>query len=842
MKKARVAEPLNKLINAVAVDTDTGRNEICFKVSGKKRGTVGVAVHNAEKKGFLSGLIRRKGTLRYIRIATGRSVDILDMEVDCQDIQSEVEYRVKLRFNVQTPEKDDKSALQKMVEVFADTVPEYPAKNHDDPESGPSSRFRSEMRQWLAKRYRSGDRIKTTEAWRNEQAAEINDYIVKEYGLDAKVKLSLKTISKKRLKPIEVLVETCSCDSTIEIELPITVGCELLDGNKDLFEAVTLSDQDLADLVVKRVDRHLRAKVSLQQFRFENEWKNDLEAAIENDLKAVGRTITNIYFEHSTSTASYAHGPFDIRTDPVDFTPADWREKDKISFVTNAQVSVSNAAVHEPLYEAGDYRDMKGYLHNWFTEALSGAIHECLHEIHDKKVGYAALLTNWESGYQRKIKAKLEALAIKSGLSADAIISNPERPEVRLPQGVWIHIPEDGEAGERPYSEDTAGINTKQFASASPTVKFKLQIAAKVKIKSFEEIKDLLNQTTDALAFIREQLIEPAVRQVCQTTNIIDYYSKFEFGPSGGSEGSFVEAIEIEIKKRFEGYKIELQSLRMNQGDENIREIYSALVGAQPKRIDFTIGALVAGKGIKNTSEAVSVGFDLNVTSVSGQGWAQFVPFIWPQYAHDQKSYYDLVYDKVAQTIGAKFQAGNLELINYAEADEQGKEDFHELVNTYVNEILEQNFGLSGSAITIKRDMNDTEAIVIEERRTTIDLKRAAMKAEKVTILQGLDADEQLSAVREGKRVSDYRNEMDALMPGSEIDRAIEKTTIEDLDSLEDGGVARGRAPRKRNTKREKDVSHDDDVVDASPKDGATAIPPEDDGTEMPPSHGGSDK
>lgn len=796
----KIAEPLNRLVTTVSADTHMGRNEVCFKVTGKKRGAISVASHHAQKKGLLSAFMRGKGPTRYIRIATGRTVDILDMNVDCQDVQSEVKYRIKLRFDAQTPEKNNRSALQKMVEVFADTISDSSAQGGDDPEFGPSRRFRDEMHQWLASRYRSGDQIKTSDEWRSAQSKEIDEYIAREYGFDIKVKLTIKTLSKKRLGPVEVKVDTNACDSKIAISLPLKVGCELMDGNKDLFEAVTLSEPDLQELIERRVDRFMRDQVTLQQFRFENAWIDDLRATIEKDLQAKGRTITNFIVEHSPASADYEMGPINVKTEPVEFVPSGWDAGNTINFISNAQVHVNNAAVHEPLFEASDFNKMKPYLHDWFTKALHSAIHECLHKIHDKNVGYATLLTDWDTTFQKNIRTMLERMAKEAGLIADTIISNPERPEVKLPQGVWIHIPVKNNEAQM-FSDGEGGIAAKKFASMTPSVNFELAIDVHVKIKNFADIKDILNQTTDALAFIREQLIEPAVRHVCQDTDTVRYYSAFEFVPIGETGISFTDMVERKVREALTAESIQLLSLRLRRADEHIWEKYSRIIGNPPQRIGFHIEPLVRGTDLQDISNLVPVSFDLNITGMceDGAGWGQFVPLIWPDEVQETQTYYQLVYDKVVETISAKFQAGDIDAIKYAEFSAEDKNEFGLLLNGYVNDILDRNFGLRGEAISIKRDLSDQEKIYVEKRQHAIEGKRRQMEAEQAKAFAQLNADVQVAGVQQTARIQDAREEVDMRMPGGDFGQSGGSKKIEDFDNLDFGG----RKPKKDRPQQE---------------------------------------
>ncbi len=825
----KIAEPLDRLITAVSEESKMGRNEVCFKMSGNKRGTVSVAPHFAQKKGLLSVFTRGKGPTRYIRIATGRTVDILDMDVDCQDVQSQVEYRITLRFDAQTPEKDNWNALQKMVEVFADTIPDLSLRGRDDPDSGPSRRFRDEMHQWLATRYRSGDRIKTSEEWRLAQALQIDAYIAQEYGLDIKVKLTIKTLSQKRLGPVEAKVDTNACDSKIAISLPLKVGCELMDGKKDLFEAVTFSESDLQALIERRVDRFIRDQVTLQQFRFENAWLDDMRESIEKDLQAKGRTITSFIVEHSPASADYEMGPINVKTEPVAFIPSGWDEGNTINFISNAQVHVNNAAIHEPLYEASDFNKMKPYLHDWFTKALNTAIHDCLHRIHDKNVGYATLLTDWDSTFQKNIRTMLEGMAKEAGLVADAIISNPERPEVKLPQGVWIHIPVENSERQM-FSGSEGGIVAKKFASMTPSMNFELAIDAHVKIRNFADIKDILNQTTDALAYIREQLIEPAVRHVCQDTDTVRYYSAFEFVPAGETGISFTEMVERKVREALIAKNIQLLSLRLRRADEHIWEKYTRITGNPPQRVEFYIKPLVRGAGIQDVSSRVSVSFDLNITGMceDGAGWGQFVPLIWPDEVEESRSYYQPVYDKVKDTISEKFHAGDIDSIKYAEFSAEDKKEFELLLNRYVNDILDKNFGLRGEAISIKRDLSDQEQIYIENFQHTIEHKRRLMQAEQAKDIHQLDADVKVNAVQQGARITDAREESDTRMPGYDFGQPGDTLKIEDFDSLD----FKGREPGKGLPSHDgaKETPPPEPEAPSAPEGEVYEMPPEDKG------------
>ncbi len=837
-----VSEPLNRLITEVKKDTGTGRNGVCFRVVDKKGGGVNATRHHPQGKGILSpsglslGLFKgAKKSTRYIRIAAGQTVDMPQMNVRCEDVQSEVEYTIALRFDMQTPDKDNHSALQKLVEVFADTIPKIGSHGQSDGDSGPNHRFRSEMQQWLTTRYRSGDRIKTSSDWRLTQAKEIEAFIAREYGLDTKVKLTIRTVSEKRLKPVDALISTNACDSKIDISIPIKIGCELVDGNKDLFEAETLSKDDLKELVERRADRFVRDNVTLQQFRFESAWVDDLQAVIEKDLQSKGRTISYFYLEHSSASAEYGMGPFEVKTDPVDFTPAGWGEKDKISFISNAQVSVNDAAIHEKLFDKSKFapRDIKGYLHEWFTNALGAAIHECLHRIHDNKVGYATLLTDWDNEFQKNIKARLEGMAKDAGLKADAIISNPERPEVKLPQGVWIYIPEQiGEALASP--DDDGGFAIKKFASMTPSVNFELAIDAHIKIDSFsdEKIRDILNQTTDALAFIRTQLIEPAVRRVCQTTDMIRYYTAFEFAPEELKGPSFTEKVRQEVEAILRRHNITLLSLLLRRADGHISQIYSCLTGHVPERIEFQIDPLVRGREIGDVSGAVPVGFDLNITGIreDGAGWGQFVPLIWPEEVQEAQSYYDMVYTKVAETISAKFQAGDMDIIRAAEIDADGKKAFARVLTEYVNDILDENFGLSGKVISIKRGLSDQELIYAKTRAQAVELKERSMQAEQAKAMQRLDADVKLAGVQEAARIQDARDDMDARMPGDDLG-AGSAPKIANFDDLDfDPSSPKPEDPKQgadETPQPEGDVPPEEDVP---PEDDIYEMPSEDDG------------
>jgi hypothetical protein len=314
---------LNDLILLCKDDRSAERGAIILQIDGKRLGLDGVMIQRGKGPSLLRRLWKASEQTRSVLVRTVSSIEMRPIQIDCEHIASEVTYRVTLKFDLQTPDAKDESALCRLGHAFRSATLETVGEaGHGSPADGPTGRFHREMTQWLRARYRAGGDLAqhADRNWLGSENTAIAGYIQSEFGLDAKVKLKIEVASELRLGPVTVAVETTPCDSDKVVKVPVTVSCVLVD--RDVFTAPALTKADLQKRIEAQTDIFVRQHVTLQQYRFETEWIAALRIEIERDLKAFERRVTEFLVPLSQN-AVYHKGPHAIRAGDAIFERQD---------------------------------------------------------------------------------------------------------------------------------------------------------------------------------------------------------------------------------------------------------------------------------------------------------------------------------------------------------------------------------------------------------------------------------------------------------------------------------------------------------------------------------------
>lgn len=720
---------LNQLVMEAPASGAPQRGEVVLNVDRKSTGPEGVSLAGLEKPSVFHRMMGRREIERRILVRCGRSVAMEPLSFKSEDVATEVIFAVSLKLDLATPEASKTDSLRQLAFAFRDATLEAPGSiEAGSPASTPSGRFAREMTQWLRNTYRSGDKLKqySEPGWLEDQNRWISKWIREQYGLDAIVKLKVEVESEQRLGPVAVTVETTACDSDIPVKFTINIGCELIKGG--VFGAPSLTKSDLERRTREQADLFVRQKVTLQQFRFTETWRQDLKSHLNQDLKPFNRKISEFTIPLPVN-ATYSRGPHAIRAGDAVFEPAGWNSEDKITFSGDAQIVIENAAVFEKGRSHNDLLNVKARLTEWLRSALQEAISEELHLVHDQRVGYADLLANWSEEdsaagstgtYKARIESNLARRAQAAGLNASTIIATPNRAEMDLLSGAEISL---------------SGL---ALPSKDPGATLNFDATATIKIASFKDIRDLLNRTHNPLQVIEKEIVEKTLRREAQKISYLQFYQFFESGPGpGGSEGSdtgCVGWLEDRLRAALTINKLQLVGFAAKQTSTEHYEVFKRLQETAPQLVDVELAPAAVHDGTKHvgTTAAYKVQFLLDITGLDGTEIHAFLLKNWRDFS-GQNTEYGAVLEYVRAYLPKAFVTEDrIAFGQWEKPSDENREFTEALVNQRLNEFLAKNLGLSGRANSVAV-ANATSGVVLVQQTlagTQLALDRVILQRE----------------------------------------------------------------------------------------------------------------
>lgn len=749
---------LNDLIVEGTESSQPQRGERLLTIDRKKKDIGAVKVLTENKRTLLDRVFKRD-VERVLIVRTARSASLLPIQLESEDVASEVRFQLTLKLDVQTPSEDNEEALKQLGHAFRD------ATLHGAGQAGvggmsdtPAGRLETELKQWLKTRYRLGKSLSkhSDRAWLAGENAAIADHILKEYGLDTHVKLRVQVASELRLGPVSADVTTTAKDSDKVLEFSVKLGCKLK--GSDVFAAPALTETDLKERISEQTDLFVRQNVALQDFRFETRWINQLEAHLEAFLKDYERTITEFHVPLAQN-AIYSKGPHPIEAGKASFSPAGWHDDD-IKFSGNGQIIIENAALYEAGRSHSSLLQTPTELHNWLKGALQEAVSEELHRVHDQNVGYAVLLANWEGadGYREAIQDNLAARARAEGLNADTIIAQPDREEMGLLKGATIELGSD----PRPCLE--------------PDAHLEFDASVQIKIDRFEDIKDLLNRTNRPMQDLRDELISGILSRACRKIPYLRFYQFFESGPWPVKEGDgkaddsgCVGWLKAELTKELLKHRITLVSFTARQTSNEYYRVFDSLQRTVPETVRFTIERRAARVDGEHSPESVLeeflVSFQLDINGLNGEKIGAFFRE-WERFQSLNEPIYSAIRHDVEEKLPGMFTPEDRALLmGTEEIGKEFRDACHKLVQDRLSEFLGKTYGLSGEGIGIDVINKTWAGIALDEHDALVEKSRKAIKAQS-------KLDDEITQKKAGTQLAAFTAKADDFVEGADADDA----------------------------------------------------------------------
>lgn len=730
-------DSLNDLIFQAKIDAEPAGNEVLVSVGPKSKGAEGVQIiaQEGNRLGRLFGRLTSIGSgQRAMFIETDHPVSFERISINAVEITSEVPFQIELTLDVRTPSaaEKDRPAVQRMANAFRDATLRTRGEGvSSNVANGPHAILKRDLENWLRATYRTREQLSEhrNENWLKKQSADVQLWLSQKYGLDARANLKIRAPNEDVVRLDGVAVETKAKDSDSTIHVKVSLSAKLED--RDLFSARALTQADLSARVTTLVDRHMRARVSLQEFRFSTQWKDDIKALIDAELKGFERTL--VEYRVPPPANGYGAGPYTVRAGEATFQPAGWDNnegrEDSIAFSCDANVLIADAAKFEH-FHANSSELLGGLsisrtedvLKRWLRRELQEAIRETLHPIHRDDQGYAKLLSAWtgQSGFRAQIQSNLTQRAEVIGLEVKSIVATPAREEMKLLEGAIISIPSRG------YTSSADGVEIEFSADAT------------IKVSSFDDIRGILNRTNKPLDEIRENYIVKPLERFVRQIAYIEFFKNFEYGdwPSkadpADKEGNTntdtgcVGWLKTKLQQTLApeeggGEKIELVQLVVHQSTTVFFQVYERLTKTIPQRLTVNLDMVSGGDG--SITDAYEIAFDLSITGLAETNTEVFFRD-WEAIAGN-RSEYEAILEDCQATFASFFSAADRDQLHYAhEAGPEGKGKCETIINDQLESYLAKKYGLFGNAVSIAVRNTGAAEISILQQKNAIALEK----------------------------------------------------------------------------------------------------------------------
>ena len=708
---------MNNLIVEIVDDGTQGRNEVCFSIDSRTKSIDGIRVEEPKREGLIGKFFKRQSNKRYVNVRTGEQVRQSDIVVDCEDVSSEVMFKLTLKLDVETPQKSETENLIKLVQAFRTaTLRHQNSGGGEDLQTGPARIFERELRQWLRSRYQRREplsRLGNTE-WQTTQNKEIVTHIASEYGLQAKVKLIIQLSSDLVVDPSTIVAKTIARDSNVDVSLSVRMGCRLMLG-KDPFKVPTLKPKQFRSEMEGLMALFVREELSLQEFRFELDWLERLKERVVTHLREFDREVTSFNPELLDVSGNYHQGPYNVIAKDAIFTPSGWSADDAIRFTSNAEFTIKDAARFEVEFSGKDLLKTKNNLEIWLQDALQGAVETCLHEIYRADQGYAELLGKWDSKFRQAIEVELQKRAHKAGLDASTIIAKPDRPEMDLLKSVTI------------------SLENLQLPAREPNATLDFRVDMDISVNSFDDIRGILNATNIPLDYISDKIVLPALSTVARLIGYVDFNQYYDVSAPAASdtatpEASAVERFEQAVRDALREHNLTLNRFAPVRLQTEDWRIFNRLSSAPNKVLEFSVKHFVVAneQGQPVVSDKFKIHFNFAITGLSLEKIETFFRKDWVLIKGQHDSEYTAVMSSVSQSLGEKFNANDTQTLNLGNlAGPLGRGAFEALVNRYLNEFLADEFGLSGYAHAVGYKTPDSLKALIQAHAAKIEMDLA---------------------------------------------------------------------------------------------------------------------
>ncbi len=738
---------LNELVLSTNDEETTDRNAVKVAIDPKTKGIDGIEVREPKSRPFWRRMMGRTEH-EWVLVHTARAVDVADIVVENEDVSTDIRFRLSLKLSLEVPEASDVDGLKRMVNAFRNATLETYGKptSGQQPKRAPQRMFETELQQWMKRRYNSGRTISEHEdpIWNTRQANEIQAHIRQEYGLKALARLTIEFPSPLNLGPLRFEVSTSAKDSPKPIKVNLRAGCRLQ--GQDPFTASPLSESRFQKRITDVIDRYMRDNVSLHQFRFSDDWFAGLESAIKRSLQAVGREATDIHYDFVRDSGGYRERDYSVAAKDARFVPAGWDAKDAILFSAQADIEIKNAALFEQSLRDDDLLKTEQSLKSWLETSMQTAVNTCLHEVHRTENGYAYLLTNWTKKFRGAIEAKLIAMAKEAGIHAKTIVTQPDRPEMRLLEGVEVELGDFS----LPLRQDAGTIDL--FGSAV------------IKTDSFEAIKDILNSSKTPLEYVKNEIILPAL---AKSSRNIDYNTF-----SKSFDTSVIETFTSDLKEALCDRNLKLVSVALDAKQTEQQLVLKRLLSEPSQPVKFHVPPRVLKT---QTGQIVSpefnVTFQLQITGVDFEGQIdRFLGYNWSEKVSEHGSEYASIVNSVGDNLGSGLTGQDVPTLLFANStDARQRKHFEKRIIDELNTYLKSEYGLTGFAIAIKSEVIDDVAVIQnqEDKITQIEGIRAEGEAKRAEIAAAKEA---------RKEIAERRADIQARLKGT--DDSVDATDI----------------------------------------------------------------
>ena len=747
---------LNDLILSASDKDTANRNEIIAAIDPKKKGIEGITITEVKTRNPLARIFKPKEVNRVI-VRTARAVDVSDIRVENEDVSTDIKYRITLKLTLEVPEADDTDSLKRLVQAFQGaSLERYGERSSDQqPALGPQRMFETEIKQWIQRRYKSGQTISdhNDPAWQKRQADDIQLHILKEYGLIALARLSVEFASPIELGPIDFAVKSCAKDSPKEIVMNLRAGCRL--HGEDPFAASPLSEDNFKKHISSIINRYLRDHVSLHSFRFETEWFAELRSQIEKSLGTLGREATDLHYDYIRNNGGYRQKDYSISAKDAKFVPAGWDPADAILFSARADMEIADAAIFEDTLTESDLSKIEETLTKWLEDAMQTAVENCLHEVHKSKNGYSHLLANWSSKFRGKIESKLKSMAAESGITANTIVTQPDRPEMNLLKKAEIRL-------------DDLSLPLKQDAGT-----IELFGSVEVSAHSFEDekLKDILNASKTPLDYIRDKIILPTLSKSSRKIDYNTFNKAFE--------AEVIETFEKDLKEVLSNdHNLKLEMVELQAKETPQQLVLKRLLAAPSQEVTFQVPRLhTVVDGETQVSPAFNISFQLQISGVEFNNHIdRFLNYDWTEQVKSSGSEYSSIVKRLGDSLGKELTTEDIPILMYANSvDALVRKDFEERIKAVLDAYLTREYGLTGEALAVEAVIQDNEAILEEEEdaMTRIAIIKAKGAATREEIEAGANARKQLTINQAEDQVKEnrYNDKIDA----TDLDRFIGK-------------------------------------------------------------------
>lgn len=484
----------------------------------------------------------------------------------------------------------------------------------------------------------------------------VADKVLREAGLQARVKLSLHAEQSLEAIPINVprlpvLVKDYDEEQELELRLSLVVEEE----NRAAAVLHFPRNVELPQLVKNEVQRHIRQCLTLQEFCTGLETGPAREALAEHlngVLAAAGRRVGALVPHPRAPEGVPLSLPIEV---PVVCRVHEF-----------PQDIVINNKVLLLLHDLARYRRAGSLpLEEWLRKKLKEAIPQLLFETR-----YIDLLINF-GPVEESIKRALQAEAQAIGYEIKQFVTVPDLEPIRLRDNFTI---------------DTEGA----FETALRGVDVKLQVVVTTRIPRLEEIKTLLNRHHDVRKLM-EEAIHAELRATLHGMDPERIYMRFNHADSG--QRPVQEELKELLRERLENreFHAEVISITIKMVETRLIERFNKL---QERICPFEVQVASFHGG-----PAVTFRGDLRVMNVHQDGWHNF------QLLNCEL---DEIRDQVQTHLLVRLQTLRNEELSYRQ--DAHRAALEAMVTTAATRYVANAFGLTVEVSNVRRELTGIEA------------------------------------------------------------------------------------------------------------------------------------